>query len=216
MRRKRNMIAAVLLLCAVSALGSDGAETQNCVPSYEVAYLLPADYLNESDPVTMDLFMGKKLVISLKGLPGSPTCHWNRTDHSEMTINGSHAMVISALSEKDSGTYTLTCQTNSAQSSVTVNLNVLRPPTRPRLMLDRVNQRMTSPRFKCTSEGFPRPKIQWSGGNTGTCVTVGNEGAESSVSGSNYPTSEAMCCATNTEGQECSQLYDYDCEWFTS
>ncbi|XP_047423750.1 receptor-type tyrosine-protein kinase FLT3-like isoform X2 [Mugil cephalus] len=204
------MIAAVLLLCAVSALGSDGAEPQNCVPSYEVACLLPADYLNESDPVTMDLFMGKKLVISLKGLPGSFTCHWNRTDHSEMTINGSHAMVISALSEKDSGTYTLTCQTNSTQSSVTVNLNVLRPPTRPRLMLDRVNKRIKSALFKCTSEGFPRPEIQWSEEKKGTYVTVGNEGAERSVSVSNYPKSEVMCCATNTEGQECSQLYDYD------
>lgn len=31
----------------------------------------------------------------------------------------------------------------------------------------------------------------------------------STISSSEYSTSGVMCCATNPEGQECSQLYDY-------
>lgn len=31
----------------------------------------------------------------------------------------------------------------------------------------------------------------------------------STISSSEYSASGVMCCATNAEGQECSQLYDY-------
>lgn len=36
-----------------------------------------------------------------------------------------------------------------------------------------------------------------------------NGTAKSSISSALYPDKEVMCCANNTEGQECSQLYDF-------
>ncbi|XP_034999020.2 receptor-type tyrosine-protein kinase FLT3 [Hippoglossus stenolepis] len=76
-------------------------------------------------------------------------------------------------------------------------------PTKPQLMLQDVNLRMTSPFFTCISEGCPKPTVEWSGNKVGT-------NANSKISSAEYSAEGMMCCATNAEGQECSQLYDYD------
>ncbi|KAL4001037.1 leucine-rich repeat LGI family member 3 [Sarotherodon galilaeus] len=213
--RQRNMIAAVLLLCAVLALCSDDMETPACGSSYEAACLTPADYLNPSAPISKVLAVGEKLVISLEGLSGSPVCHWIRGEDRVMTArNGSQSMVTSPLSETDSGEYTLTCDSNNAAMfSTTVILHVMKRPTKPQLMLDGVDVSDTNPLFKCVSEGFPNPTITWSGNKVGQWSFKGSDGrTQGTISSTEYYNRGMMCCATNAEGQECSQLYDYDLE----
>ncbi|KAL4001031.1 serine/threonine-protein kinase/endoribonuclease IRE1 [Sarotherodon galilaeus] len=211
--RQRNMIAAVLLLCVVGALCSDDMETPACGSSYEAECLTPADYLNPSAPISKELAVGKKLIISLEGLSGSPVCHWIRGEDRVMTArNGSQSMVTAPLSETDSGEYTLTCDSNNAAMfSTTVILHVMKRPTKPQLMLDGVDVSDDSPLFKCVSEGFPKPTIQWSGNKDGEQSLKGSDRkTESKILSSKYYNRGMMCCATNAEGQECSQLYDYD------
>ncbi|KAL4001036.1 hypothetical protein ACER0C_006335 [Sarotherodon galilaeus] len=214
--RQRNMIAAVLLLCAVGALCSDDVKTPVCVSSHEAACLLPADYLNPSGPISKELAVGMKVIISLEGLSGSPVCYWIRGEDRVMTArNGSQSMVTSPLSETDSGEYTLTCDSNNAAMfSTTVILHVvMKRPTKPQLMLDGVDVSDTSPLFKCVSEGFPKPTITWSGNkdvDEAKMFKASDKRTESKISSSEYYNRGMMCCATNAEGQECSQLYDYD------
>ncbi|XP_025765864.1 neural cell adhesion molecule 1 isoform X2 [Oreochromis niloticus] len=211
--RQRNMIAAVLLLCVIGALCSDDMGTPACGSSYEAACLLPADYLNRSGPISKELAVGKKLIISLEGLSGSPVCHWIRGKDRVMTANVSQSMVTPLLSETDSGGYTLTCDSNNAPMfSTTVILHVvMKRPTKPQLMLDGVDVSDTSPLFKCVSEGFPNPTIKWSGDRDRDKTFKGSDGrTESTISSTQYYNTGMMCCATNAKGQECSQLYDYD------
>ncbi|XP_025765852.1 receptor-type tyrosine-protein kinase FLT3 isoform X2 [Oreochromis niloticus] len=209
------MITAVLL-CAVGALCSDDVKTPACVSSHEAACLLPADYLNRSAPISKELAVGKKLIISLEGLSGSPVCHWIRGEDRVMTArNGSQSMVTPPLSETDSGEYTLTCDSNNAAMfSTTVILHVvMKRPTKPQLMLDGVDVSDTSPLFKCVSEGFPNPTITWSGNKNvdeAKMFKASDKRTESKISSAQYYNRGMMCCATNAEGQECSQLYDYD------
>ncbi|XP_044031609.1 receptor-type tyrosine-protein kinase FLT3 isoform X2 [Siniperca chuatsi] len=115
-------------------------------------------------------------------------------------------MVVPQLSETDSGEYTLSCETsNETRSSMTVSLRVvMKHPTKPKLILDRLDVPKSSPHFKCVSEDCPKPKLNLSGHNFGK--------AASTISSVYYLASGVMCCATNAEGQECSQLYDYDLE----
>ncbi|XP_040922128.1 receptor-type tyrosine-protein kinase FLT3 [Toxotes jaculatrix] len=206
MRRQRNMIAAVLLLCAVGTLCSDAVSAQNqtCVPSQEVVCFVAAHYLNASDQyVSIDVRFGKKLIISMEGFSADDVCHWIRGKDSAMTGTSSDPMVIPVLSESDSGECTLRCETsNGTRSSVTVFVHVPNErPAKPQLTLTDVNRPYRSPNFKCTSKGFPKPIIKWTGNKDG-----------GTISSSRYPDRGVMCCATNAEGQECSQLYDYDLE----
>ncbi|XP_060950012.1 receptor-type tyrosine-protein kinase FLT3 [Limanda limanda] len=198
------MTAAVLLLCAVGVLGSDVLSAQNlpCVPSHEVACRELTSNLKTSGHVSVDVCPGMKLVISLKGFSGYPVCHWIRGEHPPLKVNDS--IVLTRLSETDSGEYTLTCEaSNGTSSSWTVSVHVMGRPTKPQLMLQDVEIRMTSPSFTCISEGCPKPKIEWSGKKVGT-------NANSKISSTEYYAEGMMCCATNEKGQECSQLYDYD------
>ncbi|XP_030612627.1 receptor-type tyrosine-protein kinase FLT3-like isoform X2 [Archocentrus centrarchus] len=217
MPRHKNMIAGVLLLCVVRALCSDDGKTQVCVSSREAACFRPADYLNylnASDPVSKELTVGEKLIISLEDLSESLVCYWMRGGDRLMTTDGNQLMVTPPLSETDSGEYTLTCQSsNDTLFSVTVILHVvMKRPTKPQLMLDGVDRPKTSPLFKCISEGSPHPTIEWNLGNYGGVNKTSNGRTESTITSSDFDKTGMMCCATNAEGQECSQMYDYDLE----
>ncbi|XP_031137920.1 receptor-type tyrosine-protein kinase FLT3 [Sander lucioperca] len=216
MRRQRNMIAVVLLLCAVELHCSDGVseQDQDCVPSHEVACFVPADYLNASGTVDVEVCAGKKLIISLKHFSEYPVCHWIRGAHQVQTVNGNQSIVLPPLSETDSGEYTLRFETsNGTRSSMTISLHVvMKRPTKPKLTLDKVDVKMTSPSFTCISDGYPKPTLEWSGNNYGIDVHLKGGWATITTSSSEYSERGVMCCATNAEGQECSQLYDYDLE----
>ncbi|KAM4606272.1 receptor-type tyrosine-protein kinase FLT3-like isoform 2-T2 [Polymixia lowei] len=78
----------------------------------------------------------------------------------------------------------------------------------------------SSPWFQCVSQGWPKPTIKWfdnldksGNGMTGMGSSAYKMKAESKKTSADYNT--VMCCATNTEGEECSQLYNYDMkeEW---
>ncbi|TNN88869.1 Receptor-type tyrosine-protein kinase FLT3 [Liparis tanakae] len=214
MRRQRNMIAVVFLLCAVELLCSDGIAAQNqaCVPSREVACFVPADYLNASGSVSVEVCVGKKLNISLEHFSEFPVCHWIRGANPILTVNRSNFMVLPPLSKTDSGEFTLSCETSEGtSSSLAVALHVvMKHPTKPKLTLDKVDNKMSSPYFKCISEDFPKPTLKWTGNKDVTNVPANSVMAISTISSSEYSERGVMCCARNAEGQECSQLYDYD------
>ncbi|XP_034561869.1 receptor-type tyrosine-protein kinase FLT3 isoform X2 [Notolabrus celidotus] len=203
------MIVAVLLLWA-ELLGSDGlaAQTPACVPSHEVACFVPSDHLNVSGTVSVEVFVGKKLVISLDRISESPVCSWTREAGPVVTVNGSQSMVLPPLSEADSGEYMLSCVSSS---SMTVFLHVvMKRPSKPKLTMDRLDEQYESPNFICISEGFPKPTIKWSGSNESTGFHTDGGSSGSKISSGKYYNKRAMCCATNAGGQECSQVYDYD------
>ncbi|XP_068437954.1 receptor-type tyrosine-protein kinase FLT3 [Clinocottus analis] len=211
MRRQRNMIAVVFLLCAVKLHCSAGIAVQNlaCVPSHEVACFVPADYLNASGPVSVEVYVGKKLIISLEHFSEFPVCHWIKGADPILTVNGSNSMVLPPLSVTDSGEFTLRCEGTGSPMAVSLHV-VMKRPTKPKLTLEKVNTKHLSPDFKCISEGFPKPTLQWTGNHYATNIPANSVMAISTISSSKYSESEVMCCATNAEGQECSQLYDYD------
>ncbi|XP_029005346.1 LOW QUALITY PROTEIN: receptor-type tyrosine-protein kinase FLT3 [Betta splendens] len=210
MRGQGNMIAAVLLLCADWMTRAAAVTAQKtCESTHEVMYFVPADYLNASSSVKLALCVGKKLGISLEGLSGSPVCDWIRGKDLIMSINGSHSLNPTLLSEADSGDYTLNCVSSGVSSSMTVHLVVIKRPTKPQLMLENVGHPRRSPTVKCTSNGSPTPNITWFTIKDGNGKDFKNE---SVIKSAHYNDKVPMCCAENTEGQECSQLYDYDLE----
>ncbi|XP_043960309.1 receptor-type tyrosine-protein kinase FLT3-like [Gambusia affinis] len=212
MQRKKVTIAAVLLLCAFHALCSDDVDNQKCVSSWEVDCFQPADHLSDSDPVSLKLSAGKKLLISLEGLPDYPVCQWGREQDTLMNLNGSVSMVTPRLSRKDSGMYKLTCKSQERTIfSKTVDLRIVERPSKPKLSLDHMDNPNVSPYFKCISEGSPKPSIEWSSPSPRVeNKDIDDWTAQSSDTTTNYAESGAMCCATNDEGQECTQLYDFD------
>uniref|UniRef100_UPI0037E79CA3 receptor-type tyrosine-protein kinase FLT3 isoform X1 n=2 Tax=Semicossyphus pulcher TaxID=241346 RepID=UPI0037E79CA3 len=210
MQRQTNMIV-VLLLCAVVLHSSEGVAAQNqaCVPNHEVSCFVPADYLNASGPVSVEVSVGKKLIISLDNFTDCPVCQWIKGATPVLTVNENHSMVLLPLSETDSGEYMLSCNTSS---SMTVSLHVMKRPSKPNLTLDHVDVIGDNPIFKCISEGYPKPTIKWSGNVDGTVFPADSRRTGSTMTSSKYYDKGAMCCAANAEGQECSQLYDYDVE----
>ncbi|XP_029934627.1 receptor-type tyrosine-protein kinase FLT3 [Myripristis murdjan] len=215
------MIIAVLVLCAVWAHSSDGlaARELDCTPrGQEVSCVLPADYLNASGSVSVKACGGKKLNISLMNFSGQTACNWSRAEDPQPIVKGNFSMVLQSLSAADSGEYTLSCETSSGtQSSLTMSLHVvLTPPTTPQLILVPSRIKLSSPEFQCVSKGFPTPTIKWfksldkSGEFRNGHDSTHSETAESKEDSSRYSNTAAMCCAANTAGEECSQLYDYD------
>ncbi|XP_036934621.1 receptor-type tyrosine-protein kinase FLT3 [Acanthopagrus latus] len=212
MPRQRDVIAAVLLLCAIELCRSDGVTTSDkaCVPSHEVVCFAPAGNQNASGLVVE---VCKKLIISLEHVSEHPVCSWSRGDDLVQTVNGSRSMVL-PLSETDSGKYTLSCETrNGTRSSMTVDLHVVMTrPTKPLLTLERMYRRLSSPEFRCISEGCSKPKLEWSEKKQWTNGPAESGMANISISSAEYHDKGAMCCATIAGEQECSQLYDYDIE----
>ncbi|RVE58832.1 hypothetical protein OJAV_G00197870 [Oryzias javanicus] len=201
---------ASLLLCLLGVLYTVGAEINTCVPSDQMECFNTYDYLDSSDIVSIRLLDGKKLNIDVNGLSGSPVCSWIRGNRTIMKSDTSHFMITSPLSEADSDQYTLTCSDHKTTIfSKTLILHVLRRrPTKPRLLLTDVGNRLSSACFMCISEDIPKPTIAWSINQN--VKDISDEKAKSKVSTAYSEDKEVMCCATNTEGQECTQSYDYD------
>ncbi|KAM7390500.1 hypothetical protein PAMA_008586 [Pampus argenteus] len=87
---------------------------------------------------------------------------------------------------------------NETRSLLSMDLVVMTRPTKPQLTLIGIENLRKSPRLKCNSSGSPMPTLKWNGIEESEIPTI------------KYIQSHVMCCATNSEGQECSQLYDYD------
>ncbi|XP_072306910.1 receptor-type tyrosine-protein kinase FLT3 [Eucyclogobius newberryi] len=196
------MIAGVFLLFAAGVYSSD--HSTDCVPSHEVKCITLADILNAAGHVT--IYAGRILTISLEyGI----SCQWIQREIP--LINGSHILNIQTFSEVDSGNYKVQCQTQNGSSySEMVHLHVVsKPPTTPQLILTQIRKR-SSPWFKCITDGFPKPSIKWLSDKDGKDLTTNDGRVASELSTVHYYRREAMCCAFNKAGQECSQLYDFD------
>ncbi|XP_047205497.1 receptor-type tyrosine-protein kinase FLT3 [Girardinichthys multiradiatus] len=211
MRRKRYTVAAALLLCAVKALCSDGVQNQTCVSSWKLECFQPADHLEATDPVILKLSDGKQLIISLEGLPNNTVCQWRSEKGQMIEINRRVSTVIPQLSMTDSGRYNLSCGSwNGTNVLKTVDLDVAGCPSKPQLSLDKMDDKHSSPYFKCISKGSPSPKIQFRPVMDDKQRDIEAPTEESStISTTLYYISGVMCCATNNEGQECTQLHDF-------
>ncbi|XP_057680174.1 receptor-type tyrosine-protein kinase FLT3 [Corythoichthys intestinalis] len=204
MFRHRQMIAGVLLLCAFVVHGCNGIVLQEntCESNQTVECFHPLDHLNASLPVRLEVDAGKMLFISLDGLH---SCSFSRGSDAVPTTNRSSSMTPPVLSESYSGEYTLRC---GHGFSLSFSLHVItKRPTIPRLTLVRVDISGGSPYFNCASQGIPNPTLRWSGGQKGGGVAGKNENIISSIE---FQNNVVMCCANNSQGQECSKLYDYD------
>ncbi|KAF7213892.1 receptor-type tyrosine-protein kinase FLT3 [Nothobranchius furzeri] len=90
----------------------------------------------------------------------------------------------------------------NASSPVSIRLSVERP-TKPRLLLKSFSRETSSPFISCV--GSPGTKTEW----------FKLTGDKEKLPGGDFSASKlykigVMCCATNDEGDECTQLYDYD------
>ncbi|XP_061613967.1 receptor-type tyrosine-protein kinase FLT3 isoform X2 [Phyllopteryx taeniolatus] len=201
-------IAGVLLLYAVGVRCCNGiaAQEKTCVPSHKVECFHPADHFNASTPVRLEVDAGRRLFISMEGLHGCNTCSLSRGSDTVPATNGSSSLILPALSGGDSGEYALRC---GAGFSLSFTLHVVtKRPTKPRLTLVHVDVPMSSPHFRCASEGVPKPVVRWSGIPDEAVASVGK--TESTITSVKFTNRGVMCCASNSQGQECSQLYDYD------
>ncbi|KAM4544380.1 receptor-type tyrosine-protein kinase FLT3-like [Fundulus diaphanus] len=212
MRRKRYTIAAALLLCAVTVLCSDGVQTPKCVSNWKVKCFQPADHLNSSDPVSLKLSNGQELIVSLEGLPDCPACQWAKDEGPPVKIDGCVSTLIPRCSRTGSGTYTLSCESQRGSNfTKTVAVHAVEQPSKPQLYLDGMNDPNYSPLYKCISKGSPRPEIVWSGPtDREKKKAIDAWTAESSVSSFKYYDQRVKCCAKNSEGEECTQLYEFD------
>ncbi|KAG8009456.1 Receptor-type tyrosine-protein kinase FLT3, partial [Nibea albiflora] len=119
---------ALLLLCAIELLCSDGAaaQDQTCIRTHEVVCFVPPDNMTASEPINISVSAGMKLNISLEHLSGYSACQWMRGGDLVQTVNEIHSMVTPRpLSVSDSGEYKLSCKTGNITSSVTVSLHVM-------------------------------------------------------------------------------------------
>ncbi|KAK7879032.1 hypothetical protein WMY93_030785 [Mugilogobius chulae] len=185
------LLTGVLLLFAAGVCSSEGSSSDDCVPSHQVACITLADIHNASGHVSV--FAGKNLIISMED---GYTCQWTRNE--TPLINGSQILNIPALSEADSG---------NTLCNVKPKMALQKRPTKPQLTLNRI-KKFASPWFKCITDGFPKPTLEWSSGSVGKAITTNDGRVESEISSIVDLPNEAMCCAFNEAGRECSQLFD--------
>lgn len=54
--------------------------------AFQVACFVPADYLNASGPVSVEVGVGKKLIISLEQFSEYHACHWIKGTDPVLTV----------------------------------------------------------------------------------------------------------------------------------
>ncbi|XP_030622985.1 receptor-type tyrosine-protein kinase FLT3 [Chanos chanos] len=112
----------------------------------------------------------------------------------------------SRLSERDSDSGTA-----KALIHVTPAKPALRKPSKPQLKVQSTLR--SNYDINCTSSGNPAPQISWF--RDRSLIQQSNEEkngdwASSVIEGYGYHHVDLTCCARNSKGEECTQLYDYD------
>ncbi|XP_029482234.1 receptor-type tyrosine-protein kinase FLT3 isoform X1 [Oncorhynchus nerka] len=178
---------------------------------------LSETHLNGSGPTRLEVPAGQRLLITMQSLPGDPVCSWSRGADPKRR---GYSLTILQTHVSDSGEYAFSCERGGINSSLTLSLLVvplLRLPTKPQLKFI-PGKRGFLPDYQCSSEGNPKPKIKWFNnldktgkGNDGTDIpSTIKERANNKEKSKNYYRTTVMCCASNSQGEACSQLYDYD------
>ncbi|CAL1596966.1 unnamed protein product [Knipowitschia caucasica] len=196
------IVFGTLMLLATGVYSS--MSSAECEPSHKVKCITSADILNASGHV--NIYVGKVLTISLAV---GQTCQWIK--RGILITNSSHILNIQTMSEADSGEYTMVCRSqNGTSTSTTVHLHVItKRPIKPHLVLCNFSE-SASPGFKCFTDGYPNTSLKWSRNKGGKIITTIDGRVESQISSVDYYQMQAMCCASNKAGQECTQLYDID------
>lgn len=195
------------MTAGVRGFDGEAEPTPPCVQSKEVSFSL-----NTSGPVHIEGCIGKKLSLTLKDFPADSVCHLSRPVDSN---NGSHSFVLPPLSTSDSGEFTLNCDASRGAASISFVLHVLRRPSKPKLRM--INRGVAlSPYFQCVSEGYPKPTLKWKDiENAKSNIAYKSdqenpEQAQRIISSSLLINQSVVCCASNSVGEVCSQVYDYD------
>ncbi|KAJ8413188.1 hypothetical protein AAFF_G00091840 [Aldrovandia affinis] len=149
--------------------------------------------------------------ISAETLSTPTACSWSykaETTHTHQ--EGNYTVVISKASERDSGNYSLCCESGSQHFCVVFAVQVTSRPSTPQLKILPGGPGYSS-KYCCSSEGVPSPTISWTPGlsRPATSNSVGNT-TVSEVSSFSLYNKDVSCCAENQLGKECSKMHNYD------
>ncbi|XP_046879479.1 receptor-type tyrosine-protein kinase FLT3 [Hypomesus transpacificus] len=215
MFREGGVVIVVLVLCTVIAhceLSSQQGE-EFCLTKKEgLTCVLPEHILN--DTIILEFAAGQNVQITPSNASGDRICIWT---HGVDVLHRLENRFI--ISEDHSGSYTLVCERNAIKSSCTISLLVRpahRSPTIPQIHL-KLRPKGFNPDFQCVSEGYPAPDLSWFNSNAekhygkkGEFQSKQNTRTEDIVKSRRYPQTAVMCCAKNSQGEQCSQILDYD------
>lgn len=102
----------------------------------------------------------------------------------------------------ENGAYTVIC----SNYSVSVTWSLQRRPSAPVIKAMAIPDRKNMVQLNCMSEENPKPNIKWNTGSPTSCNQ--NYKGESTVL--SCPGTDMKCCASNSLGEECSAVHDYD------
>ncbi|XP_026863919.2 receptor-type tyrosine-protein kinase FLT3 isoform X2 [Electrophorus electricus] len=115
------------------------------------------------------------------------------------------------------GVHTAVCDSGKSNYSVNISVHVYSPKTRPSFpQLTVIAEQYNAASLRCVSEGHPKPTIKWynNKGPMRNNYIQEEKTEEKEMSASKLDCyadafSNTKCCATNSEGEECSQIYHY-------
>ncbi|KAG9330659.1 hypothetical protein JZ751_023426 [Albula glossodonta] len=138
-------------------------------------------------------------------------------DTEEMNCSwGFSDLIISQVSEQDSGNYSLCCAFGGRWSCVVFAVQVTPQesrPSAPQLKIERGGKGSSSI-YACSSDGFPKPTIQWITKQASLRLVPEENTLEhtavSKVKSYTLYNKDVVCCAENPLGRECTRLNNYD------
>ncbi|XP_035269642.1 receptor-type tyrosine-protein kinase FLT3 isoform X1 [Anguilla anguilla] len=174
------------------------------------------DWNMQSPPMSQVKIQTQETVrISAEHYPTIQTCSWNysteSSTYSEKNIEGVYTVIISQASERDSGNFSLCCESGSQRTCVAfgVHLTLEYRPSTPQLKIS-PGEKGRSSTYSCSSKGFPKPTISWIPKTSSLPSSSLGNTAVSIVSSFKLYNQKTVCCAENSLGKECSMLYNYD------
>ncbi|XP_061096717.1 receptor-type tyrosine-protein kinase FLT3 isoform X2 [Conger conger] len=153
--------------------------------------------------------------ISVEHFPSPQTCSWNystnSSTYSEKDTEGIYTVHISQVTERDSGNFSLCCESGNQRICVAFSVTVESRPSTPQLKILPGGKGRSST-YECSSMGFPKPTISWTPKTSSRPIPLSTQGstAVSMVSSFELYNKTVLCCAENSLGKECSRLYNYD------
>ncbi|KAL6462802.1 hypothetical protein MHYP_G00292240 [Metynnis hypsauchen] len=213
MQLRKNTAVVVFLVLQWNALGRTDGEVHHlsCVSSETTVTcsLAEAD-LQGSQKMQLEVVAEQTVEIRSLGNSsgGFSPCSWAQRETANM-------LPIQRFTRDMDGLYTVVC--GNSNYSVNISVHVTAPkkrPSIPQLTVSEGEGHTVS--FRCASAGNPKPKITWYTNYKPSSQHLKEEGnqdmemAVSTLDGFNYQTSNTNCCATNSQGKECTLIYHYD------
>ncbi|XP_072545222.1 receptor-type tyrosine-protein kinase FLT3 [Salminus brasiliensis] len=170
--------------------------------------------LQGSQTLTLDVLAGQSVKIHLTSLGNnsghSTQCYWTQRNTSSM-------LPIQHFERDMDGVYTAVCDNGNSNHSVNISVHILSPKKRPSIpQLQIIEKQFSTVFYRCVSKGNPKPTIKWYSEDKyirqdfTEDINVEKQMVASLLKSFDYQGSNTKCCATNSEGEECSQIYHYD------